>query len=359
MSAFSRPMGLVLRELAPLAAVVAVLLAVLLVVFAGARDNVQHRKHPSVDHLIVDTQLGRLRERKPFDLALLGDSSCLMGIVAPLLRDELKIETENYCTIGYIGPAGYAAMIDETTTDRPRPPWIILAIHPIQFIRDASWESWVAYVAPSNEQNNRGPLSIRNALAFAREYLDETVVYDPLPGSFALYYGGTGTVKTELRTSRGSMLDPGYGLRASSAQLLEAQTNPPGFGSISNITPNEAFMDALGVLAARIRRVAPARVLLLVTPVPAGVLGVREYAELNTVRANIARTLGLSPENMLDMPLQMPAVYFSSQTHLNRWGRVRYTQQLAKALQARVDTGAAQIEAADREEPPSTNRLGR
>ncbi|HVE89274.1 MAG TPA: hypothetical protein VNA44_06185 [Burkholderiaceae bacterium] len=358
MSASSPPMGLVLRELAPLAAVVAVLLGVLLVVFAGAQDDAQHRKHPSVDHLIVDTQLGRLRERKPFDLALLGDSSCLMGIVASLLRDELKIEAENYCTIGYIGPAGYAAMIHEMATDQPRPPWIILAIHPIQFVRDASWESWVAYVARSNEQNNRVPLTIQNALAFAREYLDRTVVYAPMPGSFALYYGGTGTVETELRTSRGSMLDPGYGLRAGSAQLLEAQTSPPGFGAISNITPNEAFMDALIVLASRMR-IAHARVLLLVTPVPAGVLGAREYAELNTVRGNIAQTLGLSPVDILDMPLQMPAAYFSSQTHLNRWGRVRYTEHLAKALQARIDNGAPQIEAADREEPPSANRRRR
>ena len=350
MNAVSRLMGLVLRELAPLAAIVTVLLAMLLAVFVVARGDLQYRKHPSVDHLIVDTQLGRLRERKPSELALLGDSSCLMGIVAPLLRDELKVETQNYCTIGYVGPAGYAVMIDDMTASSR---WIILAIHPVQFIRDASWDSWVAYVASPTEQKGPGPLSIRQALAVAREYFEKTAVYDPLPGSFALYYGGTGNVQAELRASHGSMLDPGYGLRFPDARLLEAQTNPPGFGLIPNVTPNEAFIDALGVLAARIRRVDHARVLLLITPVPAGVLGVLEYAQLNNVRANIARTLGLAPDDVLDLPLQLPAVYFSSQTHLNRWGRERYTELLAKALQARIDTGARRSEAFDREDRAS------
>ena len=355
MSGLPRITGLVLRELTPLAAIVAVLLAMLLAWFVVARGALKH-KPPSVDHLIVETQLDRLREGKPSEVALLGDSSCLMGIVAPQLHDELKIEVQNYCTIGYVGPAGYAVMIDDMSASGG---WIILAIHPIQFTREAAWDSWVAYVTPSGAQTARDPLSIRNALAFARESLSKTVVYDPLPGRFALYYGGTGTVRRELKMSRGSMLDPGYGLGVGSLELLEAQTDAPGFGSISNVNPNAAFLDALAVFAARIRRIDYARVLLLVTPVPAGVLGAGEHAQLKIARDNIALQLGLLPDDVLDLPLQMPAVYFSSQTHLNRWGRERYTQLLAKSLRARVDAAAPRSRASELEERASSDRPSR
>ena len=330
-----RSTRLVLHDVALLSAVVVLLVGLLVTVFMRAQSALEP-DYPSVDHLIVDTQLERLREKEPADLVLLGDSSCLMGIAAPLVAEQLNLEVENYCTIGYVGPAGYASMLNDIKPGSRHPHWIVVALNPAQFVRQPSWESWVGYVASASQRRIRHPPTVKDAFGFGRRSVNRLLAYEPLPGRFALYYGGTASVQAELRNSRGSMLDPGYGLRFASLQALKASADRPNLGSIAELTPNQAFLDALRVLQLSVTRFGRRDVFLLITPVPEGVLDSRGVAELNAARKAIGHTLGLTPENVLDMPLQLPAAYFSSQTHLNQWGRIRYTEYLAEVLQARI-----------------------
>ena len=349
---------LVLRDIAPLWSVVALLVGLLVAFFLMTQEPLEPA-YPSVDHLIVDTQLERLREREPADLILLGDSSCLMGIKAPQLAVQLNLEIENYCTIGYVGPAGYAAMLNDIKPGRRHRHWIVVALNPAQFVRQASWESWVGYVATGSQRRIRHTPTVKDAFDAGRRSVNSLLAYEPLPGMFALYYGGTASVQAELRNSRGSMLDPGYGLRFASLQALEGSADRPNLGSIAELTPNQAFIDALRSLQLSVTRFGRRDVFLLITPVPEGVLDSRGVAELNAARKAIGLTLGLTPENVLDMPLQLPAVYFSSQTHLNRWGRIRYTEYLAEVLQARVSSVTAGDEAVSGGNPASRDRPNR
>src|SRR4051812_35657736 len=97
----------------------------------------------SVDTLIIKAQRERARQLRAPEVALVGDSSCLMGIDASLLGSELKRSVESLCSLASLGPRGYAALVEMMMAHGATPDRLIIVFHPVQFRRDPSWDSWL------------------------------------------------------------------------------------------------------------------------------------------------------------------------------------------------------------------------
>jgi hypothetical protein len=253
---------------------------------------------------------------------LIGDSSCLMDVNASRLSAGLGRSAESLCSLAYVGPVGYAQILSTLLERDASPRLLVIVLHPAAFQRDPSWDSWPAFV------KNGGVVSAppirfpQSALDYIRVGLVERAIYNPLPGSYAMYYGGDQQFSGYIAAHRGSALDPGAGLE--------------GTGKPVDYNMNEQFTQALIPLAAVLKKIGTDRVLLMISPVPD--VNINSEAEIQRKEAarRIAAILGLPAGNLLDTPASMPNIYFSSVTHLNRWGREALTDDVVKLIEGRL-----------------------
>jgi hypothetical protein len=324
---------LVVARFGPVTALAAVILLVAQLAFLRNPARLQSASH---DWYIVSEQVRRTETVSAPDLAFIGDSSCLMGIHVPTLRAAFPARRiESFCSIGYLGPASYAVLLDRMIERGATPRKLIVAIHPVQFVRDPSWEGWVALIR--NKQ-----LSIPVHIGFPKGGLDylqtdwiESLIYNPLPGVFGRYYGGRNEFISDIRESHGSAVDPSAALSfpslASFSQDL-ATHGPSPAGSQTSYAFNLEFEKALSELARTVARIGADRVYLIVTPVPGSTYGGTSDRDFVLARQQVAARLGLPVSNIIETHGSLSNPHFSSSTHLNRWGRILFTQQIAELL---------------------------
>jgi len=303
------------------------------------RDPTRSRiiRYLSVDYMIVLEQLKRAATVVRPDIALIGDSSCLMDVDAARLTARLGRSAESLCSIAYVGPAGYSQLLSTLIERGASPGVLVVILHPAGFQRDPSWESWPTFV------RNRGnfsapPISFpQSALDYIRFELVEHAIYSPLPGRYAIYYGGDLQFSRYVATHRGGAVDPNVGLQVRTLEDAEqAAVVQKGTGTTVDYSMTEQFTEALVPLAAVIKQIGATRVLLAISPVPDS--NITSEAELQRAKAasRIAAILGLPSGNILDTPASLPNIYFSSVTHLNRWGRELLTDEVVKLIRERV-----------------------
>jgi hypothetical protein len=278
----------------------------------------------------VAEQLRRAATLPPQDLIFVGDSSCLMGIDVPALRRALPgRRIESLCTIGYVGPAGYARMI-EAAAARGAPGLLVLVLHPAQFQRDPRWEPWAAFGMPGAQ--DALPPGAMDALDHVRLAWLSPVLYTPLPGPYARYYGGEAALARTLVRRGGSLIDPAAGLRAASAATPPAPTAKVAAAGPVSYARNPAFEMALATLRPVLAAFGPERVRLLIAPVPDTHHGPGAETARAAAARDIADRLGLPPTSILPTPATLPAADFSTPTHLHRRGARLFTDQLLPVL---------------------------
>ncbi|MFH1345628.1 MAG: hypothetical protein ABIL01_31145 [Pseudomonadota bacterium] len=332
-----RASGLLARVLLPLAALCLLGLGALHMLYLRNPARTDGMRKLNIDHFIVLEQFRRAATVPAAEVAFFGDSSCLMGVDPRLMERELALRPiQSFCSIGYAGPAGYAHMLAGMIERNAAPKVLVLMFHPATFRREPGWEFWPGFV------RNAGKVE-RPRLHFPRSALDYLefewigrLIYSPLPGAYGRYYGGEGEFRSTIRARRGSAIDPNVGLNISSLEALRAAPRTPA-GAATDYRWNEAYAEALKVLGETIRTLPPqTRVYLVVSPVP----DVAFPAEAGDQRANrtgqIAAALGIDNDRVLATPAAMFAAYFSSHTHLNRWGQMVFTNTLSKELAAKM-----------------------
>lgn len=293
------------------------------------------RNNNAVDYVIVGRQLARIRRSQPVSVALFGDSSCLMGIEPALLTPLLGGRSiESYCMLGTVGPAGYAMAMQHLIDGPGRPQHIVLVLHPVQFQRHPLWASWPRFVQnslPGFKPRHRFPLP---ALDYVRLDWLGTTLFEPLPGAYGRYYGGERQFSAALERHHGSAIDPGGGLQQSSLrQAQQLAARPLLLCSESySYALNDAFRTALGPLRTTVARFGAQHVWLVIAPIPAVNGDPVNAAERAAAGAEIATLLGLSPDHFVTTPAFVSSQYFSSQTHLSRWGKQVFSVALGTAL---------------------------
>jgi hypothetical protein len=332
-----RALNLLARVLVPLVVLSALGLALLHLLYLRNPDRTNGMRHLSIDHFIVLEQVQRAAALPAAKIAFFGDSSCLMGIDPPLLERALDLHAvESFCSIGFLGPAGYAQMLAGLIERNAAPNVLVLMFHPTTFRREPSWEFWPTFV-----KDGARPTTV--PLEFPRSGLDYVefewlgrLIYSPLPGAYGLYYGGEGQFRSTLRARQGGAVDPNTGLDISSVEAVHAMPTPPS-GTRANFGWNQPYEDALKNLADTIKNLPPqTRVFLVISPVPDWSFGAATAAERSERATEIATALGIGPDHILNTPATMFAPFFSGYTHLNRWGQSVFTSALAKELASKM-----------------------
>jgi hypothetical protein len=328
----SIPSRLVLRMIAPIAVWTGILWAGAIFVASRDADRFLFAKEASVEMNVIKVQDDRAAKAAPSEIAFFGDSSCLMDIDVPRLRDVLpRRSIESYCTIAYVGPAGYALLIDRLVDRGAAPIKLVLAINPIQFERDASWDRWIDIGSADVSSTP----DATETLDYMRRKWFDNMFYSPLPDGYGQYYGGAVQLETTIADNHGSAVDPSGALNVKSLQEFlrrAAAWRVPQLEKKVTGTLNDRFRQALVPLAHAIARVGAERSFLLITPVWDKYYDGATAADVAESRRQIAATLGIPPQNIIAADAVLPAPYFSTDAHLNRWGRAVYTDALAGVL---------------------------
>lgn len=294
----------------------------------------------SIDHIIVDCQLARLQD-SPGDIVVIGDSSGLMGIDSAMLAKQLGKTVENFSTIGYAGPSGYAMIFNAYRNKHGNPAKLILPFHPVQFARDRSWETWVEIIkstlAPSQDARERDWLIMWQQL---RAKLYSSLLFIPLQRLYGAFYGSPEAVKKILRDQHGGMIDPATGflpIALPASSPLQAYTLPDSQTSIpyERLTISDEYILALKILYQVIQDYGPENVILVMTPLPQAYSAYQDSVFEDYHQ--IATLLGIPDHNVITncMPFALPDTAFSSYSHLNRIGRAMFSEALGKELISR------------------------
>jgi hypothetical protein len=293
---------------------------------------------PSIEHTIVDAQLARMREATP-QVAFVGDSSCLMGVDAPVLSRSLGARIENFCTIGYVGPAGYAHMVDELSKRLPPTGAIVVMIHGVQLVRDPSWESWAEYVKTEGV-SARLPAPFLTASRYLAWHALDPLVFSVLPGTYGRHYGGEHALFRAVQD--GDVVDPSdrnmnkpaivppFVADPGLAVPVDApvpENMPNGF----RYKPGASFLAATPMLRDALAR-SGRRAYLVLSPIPGNVEDRTTREQRTQIIGELPGLLGIPPSQVLAMPSTMPPEVSASTTHLAPRGRAIYTTLLAKAL---------------------------
>jgi hypothetical protein len=287
----------------------------------------------NIDHFIVLEQIRRSAELPAPNIALFGDSSCLMGVDARIIERTLGVRpVQSFCSIGFLGPAGYAQMLDGMIARNAAPKALIFMFHPATFRREASWEYWPVFVRNAGQAaapSLRFPHSALDYLEF--EWLSR-LIYSPLPGAYGRYYGGEGAFRATIEARQGSAIDPNSGLNVAKIEAVRAGPTPP-YGEATDFSANQAYHDALKVLGETMKKLPPrTSVYLVVSPLPDYTFQPGTAEQRAEQAANIARALGIDSSHILSTPATLYSAYFASTTHLNRWGQQVFSGELAKQL---------------------------
>lgn len=300
------------------------------------RVELANSNQNSIDFVIVHRQLARVAAAERASVAFFGDSSCFMGVDPPVLATLLRRPVEAYCTLAYIGPAGYASSIRRLISGPAQPDIIVLMIHPTQFRREPSWESWPAFVenwTPQPALTQKFPIA---GLDYIRLDVLGRSLFKPLPGAYGRFYGGEAQFIDMIDGRGGSAVDPNLGLTERNLGQVDdiVRRSTPQRGPEISFERNDQFRGSVGKLREALRDFDPARVFLVISPVPDSNLSESGAAQRAAAGREIAGLLGLPERNFVPTPAALPLAYFSSQTHTTRWGKQHFTKGLGEVLAA-------------------------
>jgi hypothetical protein len=328
----------------------------LLATALAAAASLWFRLHPletpprDVESIIVAEQLERARSIPETDVLIVGDSSALMGVDASLLGRRLGgMSVENLSTLAWVGPRGYAHLLQMYFRRGLQAKAVVLLMHEAAMNRpSAGWDNWEQVVltehAPSNEERNP-LLALRTAL---NSVLFGRVFAPPMPGLWGKFYGSQYEVRSAIRNYHGSLHEP-YGETPADSGRWGFLEEPAHGGSIS--LPDPSFVFRLSPAAElRLREFGNSlsglpfgRLYFGITPTylsykaPFTMTGHREAdreADSILKRALDAR---FTP---LDLEPFRPNEYFASYTHLNILGRRYFTSELAATLSSTIHSPA-------------------
>ena len=285
-------------------------------------------QEPNFVDALIETQIERANTLPATDILIVGDSSALMDIDPARLARLTGQSAETLATIAYGGPRAMASLIDRMARRGARPRTLILAFHAAGMPRRADWEDWTMQVVAQTRQRPFAS-SIRTGALGRLNDLTSGIVFRPLEGAYGSFYGGREQFVDYLREHHGSAIDPRprdlSGDELTSAALQWAVS----------FETTDLFRADLPTLRAAIERLAPARVRLLITPVPQRWALPQALENRSAAIREITEALGLAKGDLLDTPAYLPTRSFAVETHLHESARPLFTQSLAAALAGR------------------------
>jgi hypothetical protein len=200
---------------------------------------------------------------------------------------------------GSAGPVADARAIELLAKRGALPKIAVIVIHPRQFGRNGTSDEWTSYVAAQNPTAEV-----------------EKTPPTPLTGRFAQRYANAAELVAELRSS-GSLVDSSRDHSKSSKDLLGI---PPSFAA--HVAP----------LAGALKAFDPSNLYLVTPPLTPGAT----KEDRDKAASTVATMLGIPRANILMTSVSRPLDQFATYTHLNERGRELFTQELSRAIVARL-----------------------
>jgi hypothetical protein len=292
---------------------------------------------------VVFEQLRRSQRLGPTSTLLIGDSSCLMGVNAVRLERLTAAPVQSLCSIGFLGPRGYARLLENYLKRNPPPDRLIIMMHGISFERAPDWEVWENFV----ESDGASALGQRSALERVR-IVTRLVLAPPLAhlfgGRWGRYFGDPDAFFNELESGNGTTIDPQAGLRMRGIEAFKHAIWPEvPLAAPFGFTRNERFDRAMSSLAEQVARIGPERTLLVISPIPAPYFHGAAVAGREAAARELRQALAIPESAVLATAASAPYAHFLENdhppsgipTHLNRWGRELFTDHLADLLSGR------------------------
>lgn len=312
------------REILPLIA--RPLLPVALFAFAmhlGTRTGLLPAPRPTldIDRVVLVQKAEASRAVQDAEVVLLGDSSCLMDVAAPLLGERLGSPVLNLGVLSYLSLESHAALLRNFIRANPgRLRAVILLMNPeaLRMVHADAWQNRALRCFLDGEdfrREDRPSDAVTGVLGLHifQGRLMARLLPQPLPGAFGRQYGFTRDLERFLTMHRGSALDPESKPATGRAEYRLANGLKPASASLRAAVPN-------GV-----------RLFVGITPLPEGYAGrghparhaemLREWADW--LKADAALT---------NLPPILPDRLFAQKTHLTEAGQREFTEQLAAAL---------------------------
>lgn len=320
MKGSSHPGRLVLRAIVPVLGIFSLIAIALWFAESFIADG--YKDVNSYDELFVNQQIKRIQHGERGDIVIFGDSSGLMGIDPRILEKELGHTVQNFCTLAYAGPESYATMLEEYLKRNPKPELVILAFHPIQLGRDKQWDGWPKIIKESFNKSSDRICWDKKIGNFLDTVLYESMLYIPLKGGYGGYYGSPKAVEKAMDQDHGSLIDP-------SVLYPQPSTPRPARTELKGMT--EAYRASLEILKNVVEKHGLDTLVLVRTPLPEHLL--YDRARIDEAYQEVGTTLGVKKNKLLlDELSSMPSHYFSSRTHLNRYGKKEFSRMLASKL---------------------------
>ncbi|MFZ5893962.1 MAG: hypothetical protein ACOY0T_23065 [Myxococcota bacterium] len=306
--------------MARIAAGPVVVAVAILVVFGCIRRRDPKPLLSAIEHIVVDTQMKRSHSIGRADVLILGDSSVLMGIDAVQLSHELGgARVESLATIGFMGPRGYAKLLDNYVSAGHTAATLVFLMHPksLETSESILVEGRYEQTVLDDRQTTSGLLLTEGRREIFSNVIDAAATL-PLPGAYGKYYGWADQVARAIRDGHGSLIDP---------HELRREDCTSGFVPRS---ASEAVLRRAPYLRASVEHARPARFLVGVTPVPESCH--TDPTSRDSLLTQLAEAIGRSHATLNELPAALPDEYFASTTHLNREGRVHFTRLIARVL---------------------------
>ncbi|HXG45982.1 MAG TPA: hypothetical protein VNO52_00025 [Methylomirabilota bacterium] len=275
------------------------------------------------DRTVMIHQIEAARRQQEAEVVLVGDSSCLMDVMADQLTEELGVPALNLGTSSFLDLESYGRLLTEFRRANPgRPRAVVLLMHPEALRRAGGEPYWLAVFDHALRGADHCPSGQFLAQMLCHLGLDpfrsrvlSRVVPVALPqtNEFGRAYRFTADLERQMARRRGSLEEP----------------------AVRRFTGNAEYRlaSALRPQASTFRQALPAGTVLLVgiTPVPAGFPGADYEQTHASMLAEWSAMLGARP---LRLPAVMAADQFGRVTHLNGRGAAVYTRILAGELRS-------------------------
>jgi len=276
-----------------------------------------------LDRTILVHQAEAAQSPQQAEVVLLGDSSCLMNVMAGQLTSELGHPVLNLGTLSYLGLATQTVLLKEFVRANPgRLRTVVLLMHPEALRRvsgdeesyhNAVVDGFLAGRDHCPASGLGGRISCGLGLESFRARVLSRLIPSPLPATndYGRAYRFTSGLEQFMVQHRGSLVEPAQ----------------------RSFTGNPEYRLAAGLekqsraLAAAI----PPGVLLSagITPVPASFVEPDFTQQHAFMLTEWSQWLGAVP---LKLPATMPDENFGRVTHLNASGARSYTRLLAQSL---------------------------
>lgn len=273
------------------------------------------------DTTIIASKVVLARNSPSANLALVGDSSCLMDLDVATLESSCPLRVVNLGTLSYLGLDASGLLAGELLRGK-EDPRVAVVVHP-EALRVASrspshratLDAALGSQSPSASAPRGTPASLLGFDEFQRRVADRWIPR-PLKGALGNRYGFTADLHEALRARKGSMDEPG---RFDPG----AEPGTAGYRLAARIESE----------CRRFRESVPpgTRIRVILAPVPQSHALPGSERILRELQSQLEGWLGAEGPSW-NLPLVLPDAEFGSRTHLNPEGAQRYSRLVGAAL---------------------------